>query len=174
MEVYVKIIEKLKSVGKYVATMESCTGGGVASEITNHSGSSGVLKFSAVTYSNEYKIKMGVNPKVIEEYSVYSMETAVEMAHNISLFANSNYGIGITGKLNDPDPENDFGSNEEIFICIYDKDKDIDYCYNIGTLKVPREENKKIIIEFIGENFFNILNRDNKLNIDEEKKKILS
>ena len=73
---YKSIVEKLGVLNKTIATMESCTGGAVASEITNCPGASEVLKFSAVTYSNEYKIKMGVNADVIEKYSVYSMETA--------------------------------------------------------------------------------------------------
>lgn len=46
--------------------MESCTGGGVANAITNIEGSSRVFMFGAVTYSNEYKIKMGVNRNIIE------------------------------------------------------------------------------------------------------------
>lgn len=55
------VVEKLIRLGKTVSTMESCTGGYVASEITNVDGSGEVLKFSAVTYSNEFKIKMGVD-----------------------------------------------------------------------------------------------------------------
>ena len=43
---------------------------------------------------------MGVDSEVIEKYSVYSIETAHEMSKNISKFANSDIGIGITGKLN--------------------------------------------------------------------------
>ena len=58
--------------------MESCTGGGMANAITNIAGSSDVLKFSAVTYSNEFKIKMGVNKSTIDKFSVYSMEVARE------------------------------------------------------------------------------------------------
>ena len=83
-----------------IATMESCTGGFVASSITDIDGSSSVLKFSAVTYSNEYKIKMGVSKEVIDKYSVYSMNVAREMAKKISDFANSDIGVGITGKIN--------------------------------------------------------------------------
>ena len=86
-----------------IATMESCTGGFVASSITDIDGSSSVLKFSAVTYSNEYKIKMGVSKEVIDKYSVYSINVAREMAKNISAFANSNIGVGITGKINRAD-----------------------------------------------------------------------
>lgn len=172
MDIYVKIIEMLKSKNCYVATMESCTGGSVASEITNHSGSSQVLKFSAVTYSNEYKIKMGVDSKVIDEFSVYSMETAVEMARNIAIFAGANYGIGVTGKLNDPDPANDAGSDDQIFICIYDKNQDVKYCYTINALNVTRKENKERIIEFIGNNFLEVLS--NTLENEEGKKKVLN
>ena len=90
-----QIIDLLKEKNKTISTMESCTGGGVANAITNIEGASEVLRYSAVTYSNEYKIKMGVDEKVIDKYSVYSMETAIEMAKNISNFANSNIGVGI-------------------------------------------------------------------------------
>ena len=91
-----EIIEKLTKLGKTISTMESCTGGGIANAITNIEGASEVLKFSAVTYSNEFKIKMGVSSKVIDKYSVYSMEVAKEMSKNISIFTSSNYGVGIT------------------------------------------------------------------------------
>ena len=83
------IVEKLYKVSKTVSTMESCTGGGVANAITNVEGASEVLKYSAVTYSNEFKIKMGVSGDIIDKYSVYSMETAEEMSKNISKFTDS-------------------------------------------------------------------------------------
>ena len=77
-----RVVELLKEKHKTISTMESCTGGGVVNAITNIEGASEVLKFSAVTYSNEYKIEMGVDEKVIEKYSVYSIETAREMSKN--------------------------------------------------------------------------------------------
>ena len=55
-----EVVDRLIRLNKTIATMESCTGGAVVNEITNIEGSSSVIKFSAVTYSNEYKIKMGV------------------------------------------------------------------------------------------------------------------
>ena len=111
-----KVVEILKEKGKTIATMESCTGGGVANAITNIEGASEVFRFGAVTYSNEYKIKMGVNSKIIEEYSVYSIETAMEMSKNISRFANADLGIGITGKINKEDVNNKFGDNNKNLI----------------------------------------------------------
>ena len=117
-----EVIELLTKKHKKISTMESCTGGGVANAITNIEGASNVLEFSAVTYSNEYKIKMGVDKAIIEKYSVYSLETAKEMSKKISDYTNANYGIGITGKMNKEDINNPYGENNKIFISIYDRD----------------------------------------------------
>lgn len=161
MNIYEEIISKLQKKQKHVATMESCTGGSVASEITNYNGASEVLKFSAVTYSNEFKIKMGVNSDIIDTYTVYSIETACEMAKNISLFADADYGIGITGKLNNPDPANPAGEDDQVFIAIYDKANDEYYKYDTFADKnKTRKENKETIIEFIGTNFLGIINNN--------------
>lgn len=151
------IINKLKEKNKTISTMESCTGGGVANAITNVEGASEVLKFSAVTYSNEYKIKMGVSSDIIDKYSVYSMETAIEMSKNISDFSNSNYGVGITGKLNRIDPNNLYGSDNIVYISIYDKDNNKFYNYDIEVKKQSRKENKDIIINLIIEKLLEIL-----------------
>lgn len=94
-----KIVNFLKESHQTISFMESCTGGYLANEITNISGASNVLKVSLVTYSNEYKIKFGVTKKTIDKYTVYSKETAMEMAKNVSDFANSDYSIGVTGEL---------------------------------------------------------------------------
>lgn len=152
-----KVIEKLKKENKTISAMESCTGGGVANAITNIEGASEVLKFSAVTYSNEYKIKMGVSSDVIEKYSVYSIETAMEMSKNISIFTDSNYGIGITGKLNRIDKNNLYGQNNVVYISIYDKDNNKYFNYDIEVSKDSRKENKEEIIKLIKEKLMEII-----------------
>ena len=152
-----RIVEKLKQNNKTISTMESCTGGGVANAITNIEGASEVLKFSAVTYSNEFKIKMGVNSEVIDKYTVYSIETAMEMSKNISDFTNSNYGIGITGKLNRVDKNNLFGSDNTVYISIYDKGLDKFYNYDIEVDKTSRKDNKEVVINFIIEKLLEII-----------------
>ena len=151
------IVEKLKLLNKTVATMESCTGGYVASSITDIEGASEVLKFSAITYSNEYKIKMGVSSEIIDKYSVYSKEVAREMAYNISLYANSNYGIGITGKINRIDKNNLSGEDNKVFYCIYDKDNSIYYDFSFVCVKDTRNQNKEYITDDIVSKFINIL-----------------
>jgi len=156
-----KIVELLKAKNKTIATMESCSGGAIANEITCIEGASDVLKFSAVTYSNEYKIKMGVSSKVIDKYSVYSEETACEMSKNISEFANSNYGIGITGKINKEDKNNLFSDNSKIYISIYNKDENKYFNFTLNALKDKnRKENKNYIIDEIVKKLNTILNNE--------------
>lgn len=152
-----EVIERLTKLGKTISTMESCTGGGVVDAITSIEGASEVLKFSVVTYSNEFKIKMGVDSKVIDKYSVYSKEVARLMSKSISEFAESNYGIGITGKLNRVDKNNPFGKDNVVFISIYDKDNDKYYDYDIEVKEKSRKENKKVVISLIKEKILDIL-----------------
>jgi len=147
MKTFKKIIEYLTENNMTISTMESCTGGAVVNAITSIEGASEVLKYSAVTYSNEFKIKMGVDKNVIDKYSVYSIETAHEMSKKISEFTNSDIGIGITGKLNRADQNNNYGKDNEVFISIYYKNKHYDT--NIIVTKKTRALNKEVIIETI-------------------------
>ena len=141
------IVEILKLNNKTVATMESCTGGGLANYITNIPGASEVFYYGAVTYSNEYKIKMGVSEEIIEKYSVYSVEVAKEMSKAISIFTNSDYGIGITGKLNAVDKSNLFGKDDLVYISVYDKSKDLYLTNSLTIENSSREEMKLVVIK---------------------------
>ena len=152
-----EVINVLTKLNKTIATMESCTGGGVVNAITNIEGASEILKFSAITYSNEYKIKMGVSSETIDKYSVYSKEVAREMAYNISKFANSNYGIGITGKLNRVDKNNPYGSDNITFVCVYDKDNDEYVEFIIEATKSSRALNKELIINEIVDKLLEVI-----------------
>lgn len=160
MEKLDKIVKMLKEKNKYVSTMESCTGGGLVNAITNIPGASEILKFSAVTYSNEFKIKMGVPKETIDTYSVYSMETAIDMSKKISEFTNSNYGIGITGKLNRADINNLASDDNMVYFSIYNKDTNTNYNDSIRVSKSSREENKEEVITKIVKNFYEILKKE--------------
>lgn len=144
-----ELVNILISKNKTISTMESCTGGALVNEITNALDASKVVKFSAVTYSNEYKIKMGVDSSIIDEFTVYSIETAKAMSKAISDFTDSNYGIGITGKLNRIDENNLTGSDNLVFVSIYNKDNDNYYTMTIEVLDQPRNMNKKLIVDKI-------------------------
>ena len=141
-----KIIEILKKNNKTISTMESCTGGYIVNSITNIPGASNVLDFSAVTYSNEYKIKMGVSKETIDKYTVYSKEAAKEMSKAISKFSSSNYGIGITGKLGIKDSNNLTGNDNQVFVSIYDSNKNNYIVFDLLVHNDDREECKKEIL----------------------------
>jgi len=146
------IIKKFSVKNLTISTMESCTGGGIANSITNVEGSSEVIKFSAVTYSNEFKIKMGVSKSVIDEFTVYSMETAREMSKKITDFTNSNFGVGVTGRINRVDNSNPVGGNEStIYISVYDRNNDKYYDKEIEATCKTRKENKDLVIKTVVE-----------------------
>ena len=141
------IVKNLIVRNKTIATMESCTGGYIASAITNIEGASNILKFSAVTYSNEYKIKMGVDPEIIDKYSVYSEETAKDMSKKISEFAHSDYGVGVTGKLGVPDEQNLHGKDNQVFISVYDKDNNLYFTDTLYIMGRDRKESKQVVLD---------------------------
>lgn len=153
------VVKLLIKLNKTVSTMESCTGGCLANEITNIPGASDIFKFGAVTYANEFKIKMGVDSRIIDKYSVYSMETAVDMAKKITSFTLSDYGIGVTGKLKRKDKNNLYSSDNLVFISIYDKKLDKSYNYSYEVVKSTRASNKKDLVKFIESKFMMILSK---------------
>ena len=151
------IVKKLINNKETIASMESCTAGYFATTITNVSGSSEVLLYSSITYSNEFKIKMGVPKEVIDKYTVYSIETSKSMAKEISKFASSTYGVGITGQIGRIDPSNNTGNVNEIFVTIYNSKDDNYHSFKINTNKETRLENKIYIVDKILDELLNII-----------------
>lgn len=147
-----KLVEMLKKSKKTISCMESCTGGFLANEITNISGASEVLKVSLVTYSNEYKMKFGVNKDTIDKYTVYSSNTAEEMAKAVTSFANSDFGIGITGNLDET------GAVNRVYYSIYIKETNESYTDTISISGENRELMKKYVInKVLGDKAWNML-----------------
>ena len=150
-----KIVKVLKEKNKTISFMESCTGGFLANEITNISGASNILRVSLVTYSNEYKIKFGVSKNTIDKYTVYSKETAKEMAKNVSEFANSNFGIGITGEL-----ANSKKNENKVYYCIFNKETNQYYEDILLVEPENREKMKSFIANKVWEELWNILTKN--------------
>lgn len=151
------LVLKLIAREKTISSMESCTGGGFANEITNIEGASDILKFSAVTYSNEYKIKMGVSKELIDKYSVYSFEVSDSMALNISEFTNSDFGVGITGKLNRVDKNNPYGEDNVVFVSVFDRENKKYYHRLVEAVRDSRCNNKELVIENVCDIFEELL-----------------
>ena len=152
-----EVVELLIIKNKTIATMESCTGGGIVNEITNIPGASDVLKYSAVTYSNEFKIKMGVKEETISKYTVYSSNVANEMSKAISDFTLSDYGVGVTGKLKRFDKNNLTGDDSLVFISIYDRNNNKYYEEKIHVNEYSRVDNKQEVINIVASLMLKIL-----------------
>ena len=103
---YHELTELLIEKRLTISTMESATSGQIASLITDTEGSSAVLKGAFITYSNEAKIMQGVPRRIIEQYTVYSKETAEAMAAACKIAYGADIGIGVTGTMGNMDPSN--------------------------------------------------------------------
>jgi len=81
-----------------VALAESCTGGMIASKLTNIPGCSAYFERGVVSYSNAAKISLlDVSPNIIEKHGAVSAETAVAMAEGVRWIAQTTYGLSVTG-----------------------------------------------------------------------------
>ncbi len=81
-----------------LSTAESCTGGMIASRITDIPGSSAFFERGAVTYSNASKeALLGVSAEALERYGAVSEETARLMAEGIRRSSGTDLGLAVTG-----------------------------------------------------------------------------
>ena len=82
-----KLISEISSIclssNLHIITVESCTGGLLAAELTKFSGSSKFFEKGYITYSNQSKEDLaGVPKKLIEQYGAVSSEVVAAMATN--------------------------------------------------------------------------------------------
>jgi len=81
-----------------LSTAESCTGGLIASLITDISGSSDYFEGTIVSYSNDVKIKvLGVDKEALIEYGAVSKQVALQMAKGVAEQLETDIGISTTG-----------------------------------------------------------------------------
>ena len=94
-----EVVGALLKIKKHtVALAESCTGGLIASKLTNIPGSSAYFERGVVCYSNEAKISLlDVSPNIIEEHGAVSAQTAMAMAEGVRWLSQTTYGLAVTG-----------------------------------------------------------------------------
>ena len=81
-----------------LATAESCTGGLLASRITDAPGSSRYYVGGGVCYDAKLKIEIaGVDAALLAKHGEVSEEVAIALARGIRERFNTTYGIGVTG-----------------------------------------------------------------------------
>lgn len=87
-----------------VATMESLTGGLIASALTDEHCSAAHFFGGIVSYSVPLKERIGVPHALMDRYGTVSTETAQAMARAVRNFLQIDIGLGITGVAG-PDPQ---------------------------------------------------------------------
>lgn len=84
--------------GKTIGLAESCTGGMLASRLTERPGASAYVAGGIVAYSNPAKVELlGVNPGLIEEHGAVSPQVGEAMADGAVDRFSADLGVGITG-----------------------------------------------------------------------------
>ena len=92
-------IDKILSENNLTLSIaESCTGGGISSEITSVPGCSKYFLGSIISYSDESKIRdLNVSRDLIDNFSSVSKEVAIEMSLGVRKKFNSDIALSITG-----------------------------------------------------------------------------
>jgi nicotinamide-nucleotide amidase len=92
------LVLELTKRGMTLAVAESCTGGLIASRVTEIPGASKAFGYGFCTYANEAKAKLlGVKPETLEKFGAVSRETALEMARGAKNVSGADIAISVTG-----------------------------------------------------------------------------
>ncbi len=90
--------EALQRKGAILTTAESCTGGGVATAVTEVAGSSSWFDRAFVTYSNAAKMEMlFVKPETLDQHGAVSEAVVIEMARGALKHSLASVGVAISG-----------------------------------------------------------------------------
>ena len=93
-----EILSSARAKGIRIVTAESCTGGLVASALTDIAGSSDVFDRGFVTYSNAAKVQMlGVSQATLDSFGAVSEQTAAEMATGALAASQAGLAVSVTG-----------------------------------------------------------------------------
>ena len=98
LSVVEEISERLKVLGYKLGTAESCTGGMIASAITDLPGSSQIFSGSIVSYSNEVKTKLlGVPQEILKKHGAVSSECVKAMVSGAAKILETDAAIAVSG-----------------------------------------------------------------------------
>lgn len=129
-----------------MATAESCTGGRIASKLTDIPGAADWFKRGYVTYSNDAKqTDLGVPAKALEEHGAVSREVAEAMAQGARAIAKTTIAIAVTGIAGPTG-----GTKEKpigrVFLCAATQNQTV--TLEVQAPKTTRKGFKKYVTEF--------------------------
>ncbi len=134
------ILDFMEAENLSLSVAESCTGGYISHQFTQHPGSSKVFLGGAVTYSNSLKISiLGVSEITINNFGAVSEETVKEMSEGAKSAFHSDYSIAVSGVAGP-----DGGTIEKpvgtVWIAVTGKTKTITKTYNFGNKRTQNIE----------------------------------
>lgn len=127
------LLDQLAARNKTLVTAESCTGGLIASQLTEIAGSSRVFAGSFVTYSNAMKTAMlGVQPATLDMYGAVSEQTVREMALGALQRSGADYAVAVSGVAG-PDGSTADKPAGTVWIAWGDANQLHAACFKLGT-----------------------------------------
>ena len=119
------VVRELAGRGLKLATAESCTGGMIASRVTDVPGASAVLTHGFVTYANEAKVQLlDVAEDSLAKFGAVSEEVCREMAAGALAASGADLAVSVTG-IAGPDGGSDEKPVGTVFIGIAEKGKEV-------------------------------------------------
>jgi len=151
-----ELVTELTARGLKIVTVESCTGGALASAITDEHGASAVLEKAYVTYSNQAKIDLAASVGlkdqmewVLQKHGVYSSAMATEMAFLGTMLSGAKIGVGITGTLSRIDPANPASTVGEVFYTVVGWDGTSRFEKLVTPEGTPKPEAKRLVVNAV-------------------------
>lgn len=89
---------RLAEQNHVLTSAESCTGGGIATAITDIAGSSAWFDRAFITYSNEAKVEMlGVSNQTLRQHGAVSEPIVLEMVEGALQRSNATIAVSVSG-----------------------------------------------------------------------------
>jgi len=146
-DIYQLVFEALCTKDIKVSFAESCTGGLLASHITDFSGSSQIYNGSIITYSNQIKSsELQVPETIINEYGVYSTQVTEYMSKEISKRFGTQLSIATSGVAG---PHNEGEENPVGTLAFTIQYKEETYSRKIKLSFTQRERMKERFSQYI-------------------------
>ncbi|MCS5526062.1 MAG: CinA family protein [Candidatus Poseidoniaceae archaeon] len=93
-----RLVRRLKEVGATITVAESCTGGLLASTLTDIAGASEWFEQGWVCYSYESKIiELDVEVDLLESKGAVNAQVAIQMAEGARIRSGADLGLSVTG-----------------------------------------------------------------------------
>lgn len=149
------LIEDLENKNLKISTVESVTGGKIASYLIEVPGASKVIEQSYIVYSNKAKEEfLKVDKRTIDKYGVVSFEVALEMARKAKSISGSDVIIATTGEAG---PSQNDTSIEVGTVCFGIIIKSKEFAYK----KIFKGDRSKIINQAVIDSLKYLLNKLN-------------